>query len=128
MQRIGENHKIQKWNYNQEKRVKTSDIWGKVPKEESVPYKYESMINFLAGGKIKAKDLFQQSEYESDFSFSISDDMEEILPQLGDDAEFVSKMTAIYEWSVLTDVLNGENTFRRQRWRCMTSTKRIWNN
>ena len=81
---------------------------GKVPKEESVPYKYESMINFLAGGKIKAKDLFQQSEYESDFSFSISDDMEEILPQLGDDAEFVSKMTAIYEWSVLTDVLNGE--------------------
>ena len=25
---------------------------GKVPKEESVPYKYESMINFLAGGKM----------------------------------------------------------------------------
>lgn len=81
---------------------------GKVPKDDDVPYKHETMINFLAGGKIKANDLFQQSEYESDFSFSISDDMEEILPQLEDDAEFASRMIAIYEWSVLTDVLKGE--------------------
>ena len=66
------------------------------------------MVNFLAGGKIKAKDLFQGSEYEDDFSFSISDDMEEILPKLGDDADFVSRMIAIYDWSVLSDILKGE--------------------
>lgn len=68
----------------------------KIPKNEELPYKPDSMVNFLAGGKIKAKDLFQGSEYEDDFSFSISDDMEEILPKLGDDADFVSRMIAIY--------------------------------
>lgn len=81
---------------------------GKVPKSEDVIYKYDTLINFLAGGKIKANDLFVQSEYETDFAFSISDDMEEILPQLGDDAEFVSKLVSIYEWSLLSDILAGE--------------------
>lgn len=80
----------------------------KIPKNEELPYKPDSMVNFLAGGKIKAKDLFQGSEYEDDFSFSISDDMEEILPKLGDDADFVSRMIAIYDWSVLSDILKGE--------------------
>lgn len=90
------------------KELKQIIYGGKVPKEEEVPYKHETMVNFLAGGKIKANDLFQNSAYESDFSFSISDSMEEILPQLGDDAEFISRLSAIYEWSVLSDMLQGE--------------------
>lgn len=81
---------------------------GKIPKNEEVLYKYDSLINFLAGGKIKAKDLFQQSEYEADFSFAISDDMDEILPQLGDDAELTARLVSIYEWSLLSDILGTE--------------------
>lgn len=80
---------------------------GKAPNDDA-PYKHDIIINFLAGGKIKANDLFTESIYESDFAFKISDNMEEVLLQLGDDAEFVSRLLAIYEWSVLSDILDGE--------------------
>ena len=40
---------------------------GKVPKEESVPYKYESMINFLAGEKLRRKIFFNRANMKVTF-------------------------------------------------------------
>lgn len=80
---------------------------GKVPKNDEYFIDRKEMIAFLAGGKVKCKKLFPESEYEDDMSISISDDMELLLPQLGDDADIVAKMAAMYDWSILSDILGG---------------------
>ena len=70
----------------------------------------KELISFLAGGKVKCKNLFSNSEFEDDVAISISDDIEEMLPKLGDYADVVARMAAMYDWSVLSDIL-GENSY-----------------
>ena len=88
---------------------------GKLPKdipEEQFPISCEIMLKALCGSKIAAKDLFNSSAYEDIESFSLSSDDETIagiIAELGDDGELVIRLKAIYDWSVLIDVLNGNS-------------------
>ena len=74
---------------------------GKVPNEK------KALVKFLAGGKVKCKDLFPESEYEDDFSLCISDEMDVVLPQLGDNADLVARMAAMYDWALLSEILKN---------------------
>lgn len=80
---------------------------GKVPAGDDYFLNRKELINFIAGGKVKVNKLFAESEYEDDMSMSISDDMDVLLPQLGDDAEVIAKLAAMYDWSVLSDILDN---------------------
>lgn len=66
----------------------------------------KELITFIAGGKVKCSKLFKNPEYD-DLTISISDDMESVLPQLGEDAEVIARLAAMYDWSVLNDILSG---------------------
>ncbi len=69
----------------------------------------KEFINWLSGGKVQLNKLFTESEYEDDLKASISDDMEILLPQLTEeDAELISRTSAMYDWSVLSDILSGK--------------------
>ena len=80
---------------------------GKIVSDDGYFLDKKELVSFLAGGKVKCSKLFPDSGYEEDLSISISDDMETVLPQLGDDAELIAKMTAMYDWSILSDILDG---------------------
>ena len=81
---------------------------GKIPDDDYFISKKE-LVTFISGGKVSYSKLFPNSIVEEDISFSISSDMEEILPQLGDDGEVVARLVSMYEWSVLSDILSGSN-------------------
>ena len=80
---------------------------GKIPTKDEYFLDKKELVTFLAGGKVKCNKLFVESEYEDDMSMSISDDMDILLPQLGDDADVVAKLVAMYDWSVLSDILDN---------------------
>ncbi len=70
----------------------------------------KELLNFLAGGKVQGNKLFHDSEFEDDFKISIGDisnNMEEYIPLFGDDADLIAKMVAMYDWSVLSEILAG---------------------
>ena len=69
-----------------------------------------TLISFLAGGKVKPSALFADFLSENDESFSISDEIETILPKVGDYADLICKFISLYEWSVLSDLL-GEYSY-----------------
>ena len=75
-----------------------------IPNDEYFMNKKE-LIAFLSGGKVRACKLFYDSDFEDDISMSISDDMEELLGKLGDYSDIVARMAAMYDWSVLSDIL-----------------------
>lgn len=78
----------------------------KVPeRSDSYPLDRKELITFLAGGKVKCNKLFLNSNYEDDFSISINEDMETLLPQLGDDTEIIAKIAAMHDWSILSELL-----------------------
>lgn len=73
-----------------------------------------AMIKLLCGGKVAPKDLFlhKSEEYTEISSFALGgkeEDLALILSQLGDDAELIQLMKALFDWAVLTDVLHGEH-------------------
>lgn len=79
---------------------------GKIANEEYFLDKKE-LVTLLAGGKVKSSKLFREDGPDEEVSFSISDDMEMLLPQLGDYAELIGKIAMMYDWSVLSDILQG---------------------
>ena len=85
---------------------------GKCPKEpEGFPYHCDQFLKALCGGKITAETLFGNASYTEVQSFSLSDSDEklaEVFDGIGDDAELLQKMKAVYDWSLLVDILDGE--------------------
>jgi len=79
---------------------------GTIPNDEYFMDKKE-LVNFLAGGKVQCNKLFRNSDFDDDLKMSISDEMEVLLPQLGDYATIVGRMAAMYDWSVLSDILSS---------------------
>ncbi len=67
----------------------------------------KKLVDFLAGGKVKYGELFKKEDLEEEITISISDEMDTLLPQLGEDADLVAKMAAMYDWSVLSDILGS---------------------
>ena len=107
--KIGEILKLR--GVNQKKQKLTELLFsGKITASDEYPFDKKELIAFLAGGKVKVSKLFRYFEPEEDISIAISDDMETVLPQIGDYADIVAKMAAMYDWSVLSDI-KGDSTY-----------------
>ena len=85
---------------------------GKCPKiAEGFPYHCDQLLKALCGGKVSAEALFDNASYADLQSFSLGDSDEklaEVFDAVGDDAELLQKMKAIYDWTLLVDILDGE--------------------
>lgn len=87
---------------------------------DSSDKRVKTIAAYLSGGKAKLSDLFANEDLKecdkNSFSFK-TDNYEEIEPIieqcLGDSIELVGKMKAIYDWSILIDIL-GENEYISQ--------------
>lgn len=81
-------------------------------------YNYADLITLLAGGVLNLNDkkhpLFGKAEYaeleNTSFSLHMEDDgLAELCGSLDeDDAELLLKLKAVYDWSVLSEILRGE--------------------
>jgi len=91
---------------------------GKATKEitESCEYNYDLVIKALCGGTVKLCDLFGKEDYrdleEKSVALSMDDEKLIVIQQTvaEEEAEFLAILKAVYDWSVLVDVLNGKNT------------------
>ena len=87
---------------------------GKAPKKcDNFPYSCEALLKAICGGKISAAALFGQDAYEDIPSFVLSDPDENlaaVFEGVGDDAELLIRMKAIFDWCVLVDILSGAQT------------------
>lgn len=88
---------------------------GKAPKtvNESYEYNYELVVKLLCGGKDTLKKLFDKDEYDDLEEKSLALNMDDeklsgILQAIDEeDAEFISVLKSVYDWSVLVDILQG---------------------
>lgn len=97
--------------------VKSIFIDGKAPKtiDEAHPYNIDLLLKMLAGSKVELKDLFGKEEYAEleNKSIALSADdgvMSQVLSDLNEDAELIIKLKAIFDWSLLINVLNGSES------------------
>lgn len=90
----------------------------KAPKEinDTYEYNYETVLKLLCGGKDMLSKLFGKEEYKELEERSLALNMEDekiaaIMQSVDDsDAELISAMKAVYDWSVLVNVLKGKKT------------------
>lgn len=78
---------------------------------EGFEYDRKAMIDLLCGGKVAPSRLFNNDDYDQIDSFSLDKSDEELAPilsALGDDAELVLKLKSLYDWAILSDILQGE--------------------
>lgn len=78
---------------------------------ENFPYDRETILKALCGGKISAEKLFDNKDYSDIKSFTLEENDDEfalILSSLGDDAELILKLKALYDWAILNDIRQGE--------------------
>lgn len=91
---------------------------GRKPKTEAgAPVDLDSLIKLISGGKVELSKLFINDEYDklepnkiqlSDAGF---DEIEQVLrSELGDDFGLIAAAKNIYDWSLLTGILNGEKS------------------
>lgn len=82
---------------------------------EQYEFNYELVIKLLCGGKAGLKELFDKDEYSDLEEKSVALNMDDeklagIMQSIGDDAEFISVLKSVYDWSVLSDILNGKES------------------
>lgn len=80
----------------------------KAPADDPFPYDRDSIVNMLCGGKVAPKDLFMNEEYSDIDSFNLSKSDDELaapLTALGDDAELITRLKALYDWGILSNAL-----------------------
>lgn len=102
---------------NQTVKNKERQFWdllydGKKPKtEEEDSISKEGIIRLLSGGTIEAGKLFCQKEFEEKISISLRKSEEEFQLILGEteeeDAEYLIRLRALYDWALLVDSLHG---------------------
>ena len=104
---------------------------GKAPKviDDLHAYNYELVLKLLCGGKVSLKDLFGRQEYadleEKSVALNMDDEkLAAIMQTIDEDAELISVLKAIYDWSVLVDVLKGEKTISEAKVRVYEQHKR----
>lgn len=81
---------------------------GKAPKNDDYFMDRKELVSFIAGGRVDSGKLFPDYDFEENFKFSISDDMDEVLPKLGDYADLIARFASMYNWSLLSDMLGAE--------------------
>ena len=78
---------------------------------DDFPYDRETMVKLLCGSKVAPSKLFNNADYAEAESFDLSKDDDTlalIFASLGDDAELVRRIKALYDWGVLGDLLQGK--------------------
>lgn len=86
---------------------------GKKPSSEATedfPFSRAAIIGLFAGSKVRPKDLFQNSDYENLEGITLDMDDEKFInlsTELGDDYELIAAMRAVYDWTVLADILGN---------------------
>ena len=87
---------------------------GKKPEKtvnDEFPYSQDSIIRLLAGGTCQVKDIFGKEEYADFGSVSLGMEEEkfaELMSNIGDDYDIVAELRAVYDWSVLADILDNK--------------------
>ena len=90
----------------------------KAPKDinETYEYNYDLVVKLICGGKCALKDLFGKDEYveleEKSIALNMDDEKLSVIIQSIDesDAEFISVLKSVYDWSVLVDILKGKHS------------------
>lgn len=89
---------------------------GVKPKDEiteAFPFRRTKIVSLLAGGKVLPNDLFGSEAYSDVKSVSLSmndEDFTEIVDAIGDEADLLIKLRAIYDWTLLVETLGDETT------------------
>lgn len=76
---------------------------------EEFCYSREGILKLLCGGEYAAKKLFGKEEYSSLPSLNMNmkdEDFDNVLNSLGDDGEIVAYIKALYDWTILSDILS----------------------
>ncbi len=84
---------------------------GKPTCSEDDEYNKEALVSLLSGGKVSVEKLFCNESYSEIPSVALSSDddtFNSIISELGDDGELLILAKKLYDWSMLTDLLNGE--------------------
>lgn len=80
---------------------------------EEFPYSLDAVIRLLAGGTCKVKDLFAKDEYEDLGSVSLGmkeDKLAAIMDAIGDDYDLIEILKAVYDWSILSNLLGDKGS------------------
>lgn len=99
---------------NKEKKIYTLINDGKKPVDnpEVFPYSKAAIVRLLCGGSVKLSSLLlnESDVPENDKSIQLSkpDDLEEILPVLDEGAELLVYLSKIYDCTLLSKTLSGE--------------------
>lgn len=113
-----------KCGINNKVKVLSQALFGdkKPPKEvnEEFEYNYALVIKLICGGSVNIGDLFGKVEYanleEKSVALNMDDDkLAQIYQSIGDDAEFLMVLKAIYDWSVLVNALKGNDSISRAK-------------
>ncbi|MCF0141434.1 MAG: type II CRISPR RNA-guided endonuclease Cas9, partial [Mogibacterium sp.] len=87
---------------------------GKKPKAtEDTAISDEIMIKLLCGGKSEAAKLFPKKTFDNKISISLNvaeDVFAQTLAELDEDTELLLKLKAIYDWSLLVEILKGRTS------------------
>ena len=92
---------------------------GKAPKQinEAYEYNYDAVVKLVCGSSsVKLKELFGKDEYddleEKSVSLAFEDErliaIEQSIDE--DDAQLIQALKAIYDWSILVDILKGKRS------------------
>lgn len=103
----------------------TSALFGseKVPNavNDETEYNYQLVLNLICGGDAELKKLFGKEEYgdlnEKKANLGMPDEIiAEIMSELEErEAELISVLKSVYDWSVLTNILNGRETISQAK-------------
>lgn len=80
---------------------------------ESFPFRKTKIISLLAGGKVSPSELYGSEEYAELKSVSLAmaeEDFITIVDAIGDDAELLVQLRAIYDWTILVESLGDSQT------------------
>ena len=80
---------------------------------DSFPFSREAILKLLAGGTCKLQKVFDKEEYDDKGSVSLGmddDKMATIMSDIGDDYALIGELKAIYDWSILANVLGDSVT------------------
>ncbi len=94
---------------------------GKKPSNEATedfPFSRYAIVRLLAGGQVKAKDLFQNEEFEEIDSITLGMDEEKfagLMTALGEDYDLVANLRMLYDWSVLADLLGNKASISEEK-------------
>ncbi len=99
-----------------EKQFKENVFGGKFPKpNEELSFRYDKLFKLISGGTAKLSEIFGKDDYRSLEKDSVcvknadfTETLEQLVGQLEPEhLELVTRIKAMYDWSLLVDILKG---------------------